>query len=69
MSKQPNPTSTWRAAVAKARENTDSHWSSGEIEAVLWREGFGSTAAARILDWYCSCHPDTIRANRKEVKS
>ncbi len=60
MGKQPHPTTTWRAAVAKARENTNAHHSSQVIEQILWTEGFGPVATARILDWYCSCHPDII---------
>lgn len=60
-----NPSATWRAAVHKARENTKAHYSSTEVEALLWRQGFGAVATARMLDWYCSCHPDVIEADRK----
>lgn len=63
---QPHPTATWRAAVAKLRENTKAHHSSTQIELLLWEQGFGPKAAAAILDWWCSCHPDVIAAERRE---
>ena len=54
---QPNPTSTWRAAVARAREVALSHHSTSDLELMLWRQGFGPRATAQIVDLYVEYHP------------
>lgn len=52
---------TWRAKMQGARENAaplPRCWA--ELEAVLWREGYGPVAAARIADWVATSHPDHL---------
>lgn len=62
-----SPDPKWRRSVDAARENGDWHDSAHELIALLWRQGFGPVATARMLDWYTSCHPEVIRATAKEL--
>lgn len=57
--------STWRAKVAANRESQEAHHSSERLLVLLWEEGFGPIAAARMMDWWCTSHPEAIERSKK----
>ncbi len=59
-----HPDANWRKKAQAAREN-DAPEPPGmeDLVQLLWRQGFGPVATARMLDWYCSSHPHTIKSS------
>lgn len=62
-----HPDANWRKKVQAVREN-DAPVPPGaeDLVQLLWRQGFGPVATARMLDWYCSAHPNTINADKNK---
>lgn len=66
MTRTHTPDTKWLASVASLRtESPASAPGYSSLLVLLWREGYGTRAAAAMADWYCSCHPGSIRARQK----
>ena len=65
-----HPDRNWQSKMQAARENDAAHASSDTLVQLLWSQGFGPVAAARMLDWYGSCHPENLkgRPGQKETE-